>query len=117
MAVIDNIVKIMEKKGITAYKLEKDTNINAATFAHWKNGTQPAADKLEKIISYLKVSPNELFGYEPETRLTENEQELLELFHKLPEREQIKFIGRLEEIVNNLPDQHRELESSNSKIG
>lgn len=117
MAVIDNIVKIMEEKGITAYKLEKETNINAATFAHWKNGTQPSADKLEKIISYLKVSPNELFGYKPEIQLTENEQELLEQFRKLPEREQIKFIGRLEEIVNNQPDQRRELESLNSQIG
>lgn len=97
MSVIENIIRIMESKGITAYKLEKDIGINAATFNHWKNGTQPPADKLEKIISYLKSSPNEVFGYE-NIELTENEQELLELFRQLPEREQIKCIGRLEEI-------------------
>ena len=117
MTLIENIINIMEQKKITAYQLEKAGIVKQTTFTSWKKGTQPALDKIINLMQYIEVSPNELFGYEPETRLTENEQELLELFHKLPEREQIKFIGRLEEIVNNLPDQHRELESSNSKIG
>lgn len=99
MAVIDNIVKIMSEKGITAYKLEKDTGINAATFTHWKNGTQPTAEKLERIIEYMKVSPNQIFGYESEAFLTENEQELLEQFRKLSDRDQVKFIGRIEEFT------------------
>ena len=99
MALIDNIVKIMSEKGITAYKLEKDTGINAATFTHWKNGTQPTAEKLEKIIEYMKVSPNQIFGYESEAFLTENEQELLEQFRKLSDRDQVKFIGRIEEFT------------------
>ena len=101
MAVIDNIVKIMSEKGITAYKLEKDTGINAATFTHWKNGSQPTAEKLEKIIEYMKVSPNQIFGYESEAFLTENEQELLEQFRKLSDRDQIKFIGRIEEFTKD----------------
>lgn len=109
MPIIDNIIKIMNEKGISAYKLEKDIGINAATFTHWKNGTQPAADKLEKIISYLKISPNQLFGYETEAELTENEKELLEYFRKLPDREQIKFIARVEDAAAKYPsnDQSR----------
>lgn len=117
MTLIENIINIMEQKKITAYQLEKVGIVKQTTFTSWKKGTQPALDKIIKLMQYIEVSPNELFGYEPEIQLTENEQELLELFHKLPEREQIKFIGRLEEIVNNLPDQRRELESSSSKIG
>ncbi len=101
MPVIENIIKIMQDKKVTAYRIEKDIGINAATFNHWKNGTQPPADKLEKIISYLNITPNELFGYKTEDSLTENEKELLEQFRKLPDREQIKFIGRLEEVVAN----------------
>lgn len=97
MQIIDNIIKIMEQKGITAYQLEKDTGIKQSTFWNWKNGSQPAADKLQIIILYLGVTPNEIFGYK-NIELTENEQELLELFRLLPEREQIKCIGRLEEI-------------------
>ena len=117
MAVIDNIIRIMAEKNITAYKLQKDTNINAATFAHWKTGTQPPADKLEIIISYLKSTPNEVFGYKTETELNENEKELLEHFKKLPEREQIKFIARVEDAAVKYQTEHRELKSSDSKIG
>ncbi len=106
MAVIENIIKIMNQKGITAYKLEKETGINAATFTHWKNGTQPSADKLEKIIEYMKVSPNEIFGYQNDTFLTENEQELLEQFRKLSDRDQIKFIGRIEEFTKERGNQN-----------
>ena len=39
----------MKNKGITAYKLEKDTGIKQSTFSHWKAGSQPPADKLEEI--------------------------------------------------------------------
>ena len=99
MQIIDNLVKIMELKGITAYQLEKDVGINQTTFYNWKKGTQPSADKLQKIITYLEVSPNELFGYDSKASLTENEKELLKLFEQLPDREQIKFIGRLEDAV------------------
>lgn len=88
----------MEQKGITAYQLEKDTGIKQSTFWNWKKGSQPAADKLQIIILYLGVTPNEIFGYK-NIELTENEQELLELFKELPEREQVKFIGRTEEYI------------------
>lgn len=101
MSIIDNIVKIMENKGITAYRLEKEIGINQTTFSNWKKGKQPSIDKIYKIITFLEVTPNELFGYKTEDSLTENERELLEQFRKLPDREQIKFIGRLEEVVAN----------------
>lgn len=100
MNIIENIIKIMESKQITPYKMEKDIGIKQATFSSWKKGSQPQADKLIKIIKYLEVTPNEIFGYEEGINLNENEKELLELFRKLPEREQIKFIGRLEDKVS-----------------
>ena len=100
MNIIENILKIMEVKEITPYKLEKDIGIRQATFSAWKKGTQPTIDKIIKILKYLEVTPNEVFGYETPISLTENEKELLDLFKRLPEREQIKFIGRLEDKVS-----------------
>ena len=100
MSVIDNIIKIMEVKKITPYKMEKDIGIKQATFSSWKKGTQPTADKLERILKYIEVTPNEIFGYDKPISLSENEKELLDLFKRLPEREQIKFIGRLEDKVS-----------------
>lgn len=117
MTLIENIIKIMENKKITAYQLEKAGIVKQTTFASWKKGTQPALDKVIKLMQYIEVTPNELFGYITEKQLNENEKELLQQFRKLPEREQIKFIGRLEEIANNYPEQNREQKSSNSQIG
>lgn len=100
MSVIENLIKIMENKQISAYRIEKEAGINGATITSWKKGAQPPADKIDKLCSYLSITPNDLFGYESIT-LTENEKEMLELFKKLPEREQIKFIGRLEDKVTH----------------
>ena len=105
MCVIDNLVNIMASKGISAYQLEKDVGINQTTFYNWKKGKQPPADKLQKITTYLEVSPNEVFGYESFDTLTDNDKELLQLFHQLPEREQVKLIGKVEDIIEKYKNQ------------
>ena len=103
MKIVDNLIKIMENKQISAYRIEKDAGIKCSTITSWKKGCQPPADKLEILCRYLEITPNELFGYESIT-LNENEKEMLELFKKLPEREQIKFIGKLEDKANLYTD-------------
>lgn len=113
MEIINKIIEIMKKKDITPYRMEKDIGIKQTTFISWKKGSQPPADKLIKIIQYLKVSPNELFGYEAVINLSQNDKEMLELFQKLPERDQIKYIARLEDAVKELPKE----KSLDSKIG
>lgn len=98
MHFIDNLIKLMDERGITAYQLEKDIGIKQATFGKWKKGSQPTIDKLLIILNYFQVSADELLNTNI-TNLTKNETELLNLFKQLPEREQIKFIGRLEDTV------------------
>lgn len=102
MNIIENIIKIMRKKEITPYKLEKDTGIKQSTFISWKKGSQPSADKLLLMIQYLEVSPNELFGYSEYYNLTDNDIEMLNLYQKLPDREQLKYIGRIEETLKTI---------------
>lgn len=102
MNIIGNIIKIMENKGITPYKMEKDIGIKQTTFISWKKGSQPPADKLIKIIQYLEVTPNELFGFSDIIELTENDKEMIKLFKKLPDREQIKIIVRIENKLEEL---------------
>lgn len=52
-----------------------------------------------------------------ELDLTENEKELLENFKELPDREQIKFIGKIEDIALKYKNIEKEENSSSSKIG
>lgn len=50
-------VKLLERYGVTAYKVSKATNIAGSTFTDWKNGrSTPKQDKLQKIADYFGVS-------------------------------------------------------------
>lgn len=48
--------KIIEAKGITPYKVSKETGVSTVTLSNWKNGKYtPKADKLQSICDYLNV--------------------------------------------------------------
>lgn len=116
MTFIEYILKAMENQGITAYKLCKDIGLSQQTFSNWKAGKTPALDTAMKIVIYLGLSADEIFGIkQPKIELTENEMELLNAFQKLPEREQVKEIGRMEEKAERYSNQ-QEI-SSSSRTG
>jgi transcriptional regulator with XRE-family HTH domain len=49
--------EILQRMGITPYKVSKETGISQSTLTNWKNGTYtPKMDKLQKIADYLGVS-------------------------------------------------------------
>ncbi len=53
--------KLMEEKGLTIYRVAKDTDISTATLYDWKAGrTHPKLDKLQKIATYLGVTIGDL---------------------------------------------------------
>lgn len=56
----------LQKKGITPYKVSKETGIATATLSDWKNGiSMPKKDKIDAISNYLGVSSDYIiYGYE-----------------------------------------------------
>lgn len=55
--------KLLQKKGLTAYKVAKDTGVSRSTLAAWKkNEYTPKLDKLQKLANYLGVSISYLTG-------------------------------------------------------
>ena len=63
MTIYENLVKILNSKGITAYQVSKATGISNATFSAWKSGSYtPKLDKLKLIAAFLKVDINDLVG-------------------------------------------------------
>lgn len=53
--------KIIEKKGLTLYRVAKDCEIPFTTLYDWKSGkSKPKADKLLKIATYLGVKIEKL---------------------------------------------------------
>ena len=51
---------LMKEKGISAYRLAKDTGITPAAVSRWKYGATPSVENLTKISRYFNV-PLEYF--------------------------------------------------------
>lgn len=59
----DRFLNILKNKGISAYKVSKDTGVSQATLTSWKNGSYvPKYDKLKKLADYLGVDISEITG-------------------------------------------------------
>lgn len=51
----------MDNKGITAYKLSKETGISESVISRWKNGEQsPNVSNLVKVAHYFQCGLSEL---------------------------------------------------------
>lgn len=57
----EKIQTLLDKQGITAYRLSKETKIPYTCLVDWKQGrSKPKADKLLKLANYFNV-PIEFF--------------------------------------------------------
>ena len=64
--------KLLEERGVTAYKVSKATGIAGSTFTDWKNGrSTPKQDKLQKIADYFGVSVDFLITGKEETAVAQ----------------------------------------------
>ncbi len=83
----DVFVQYLQEKGITAYKVAKDTGIPQGQMNKWKNGKgTPTAENLVKIADYLDCSTDFLLG-RASVPLNEPEDEhrLVQAYRKLTE--------------------------------
>ncbi|MBO5313568.1 MAG: helix-turn-helix domain-containing protein [Clostridia bacterium] len=65
MVSYDVFEHLIRKRGLTPYRVAKETGVSCATLTSWKNGSYtPKIDKLSLIAEYLGVSLGELMGEE-----------------------------------------------------
>lgn len=61
--------ELLKEKGVTPYRVHKETGISTATLSDWKNGkSQPKKDKIEKLCDYFEVPLSYFYGEEPATQ-------------------------------------------------
>lgn len=57
--------RLIKEKGISMYRVSKDTGIATATLSDWKHGrSKPKLDKLLKICTYLNIKLDDLIKEE-----------------------------------------------------
>lgn len=109
MTICERLFHELDARNLTAYALSKFIGVNTTTTTNWKQrGTDPPAKYIAPIYDFLGCSMSYFLtgsDTEPETKkapapgISENGREMLELYEKLPEREQILLIGRLQEMT------------------
>lgn len=77
--------KLLKEKGVTPYRVHKETGISTATLSDWKNGkSQPKRDKIEKICEYFGVPSSYFYGDESTTELTSRDtKEITEMLNNM----------------------------------
>lgn len=59
--VTKNVFKLMDKKGVTAYRLSKETGISESVISRWKSGEQsPSISSLVKVAHFFQCGLSEL---------------------------------------------------------
>ncbi|MBE7101412.1 MAG: helix-turn-helix transcriptional regulator [Clostridiales bacterium] len=98
MDIKEKITKIRKQKGWSLSKLATQAGLTTTTVYNWyndKNAT-PSRDSIEDVCVAFGISVAEFYADIEMDNLTEKEIRLLELFRKIPEKEQEKALSMLE---------------------
>ena len=81
----DKFEKLLEERGVTPYRVHKETGISTATLSDWKNGkSQPKQDKIEKICEYFNIPISYFYGDEANSSLTPRDtKEITEMLNNM----------------------------------
>ena len=94
--------KLCNKIGLSPTETLKRMNLSTSKLTAWKNGSIPNGTTLLLISEFFDVSIDYLLtGLErnsPTDDFSQNEIEMLGIFKKFDDREQIKLSGKLEEL-------------------
>lgn len=108
MTISERLFSMLDERGLRASGLCKHLGIGTNITTGWKQrGTDPPAKYIAPICEYLDCSLEYLLTgeetkKEPAPGISENGREMLALYERLPERQQILLIGRLQEMVEPL---------------
>ncbi len=87
-------LKLLEEKGVSAYKVGKATGIAGSTFTDWKTGrSAPKQDKLQKIADYFGVTLNYLMTGEEQN--SPYSDDMADLFVEISRSNDVNRIKRL----------------------
>ena len=84
----EKFLKLLENKGVSAYKVSQETGISQQTFTDWKAGRYtPKQEKIQKIADYFGVSVSYFYGEDehPTYYFDEETAAMAQALHDNPE--------------------------------
>lgn len=86
--------RLCKAKGVTPYRVAKDTGVTTATLSSWKNGRYiPKTDKLQILADYFGVSVDCFIGVQTDEQPEYYyDKETLEMAQKLFENKDLRIL-------------------------
>lgn len=111
--ILSIIIENVKKSNVTEKECLLACGINTSFLTDWKNNKvkSPSYDKLIKIAQFLNLDLYELFLGENKnspSELSEEEQELLQIFNSVSEREKGELIGYAKRMLETSSPESRE---------
>lgn len=107
---IHRIITLITEKGYSCSSVEKSLGFGNGAIRRWETNS-PSIKKLFELSNFLNIPINYLLTSEESSKaLTQNERELLNLLNEFDERNQAKFIGKIELIADEM---HKKLAKEN----
>lgn len=117
MTFVERLNKTLIDKGITPYKLSKETGIAQSQISNWRKGLKlPSCESIMILSTYFKISVDYLLGIDENIELSEQEQELIALFRRLHPYDQQDLLGNAKMKADRV-EQERTCQSSNNDSG
>ena len=101
MKLNENIRNFRRFRNMSQAELARLMSKSKSVISHWENGeNSPDLDSVEKLCQILKVSPNELFGWEENIEYVEH----------------IKRINAIKDQINKLQESKESIEAQISQL-
>lgn len=116
MTMVDRIKALAKQQGIGLAELENKLGFGFHTIYKWDKSS-PSANKLSDVANFLHCSMDYLYTGEERPSLSDEDQELLDIFHSLPPETQRDFLGamRIHAELHDLVDMDDEPEENDLK--
>lgn len=120
MTICERLFDELNLRGFTAYGLAKALGVHPTTISNWKQrNTDPPSKYIIAICGFIGCSIEYLLTgedagapvvikKEPVPGISENGREMLALYEKLSERDQLLLLGRLQEMASPMLGDSRE---------
>lgn len=103
----ERFIQLCTENGEKPTSVLKEIGVSSGNLNNWKNGTSVKSDILMQLSEHFNVSIDYLLGMTNDSgnaqSLSQNEQELLDIFKKFSERDQIKILGKMEDWTSKVP--------------
>ena len=100
-----NLRRYLESSGKTQREVAAHIGVSNGTFCDWVNGRlYPRMDKIQKLAEYFGIKKSDLVEDVniAKESVSNKEQEVLDLFHKVPEEKREFVLSLIRAAIDNL---------------